>query len=122
VSDNEFAHLNIFHEMPFDPTGLPSSRVFSLWEPDTDISDHDADLIDQCLADLTAKRARLDAAMNAAAAIRSEDHAALFEDYMVVVYQISRMRAGIHPMVVMLEECPALAPLRDLHNQLRRLL
>jgi hypothetical protein len=86
------------------------------------ISDHDADLIDQCLADLTAKRERLDAAMNAAAAIRSEDHAALFEDYMVVVYQISRMRAGIHPMVGMLEECPALAPLRDLHNQLRRLL
>ena len=49
-------------------------------------------------------------------------HAALFEDYMVVVYQISRIRAGIHPMVAMLEECPALAPLRDLHNQLRRLL
>jgi hypothetical protein len=29
----------------FDPTGLPSSRAFSLWEPDTDMSDADPDLI-----------------------------------------------------------------------------
>jgi hypothetical protein len=77
---------------------------------------------DRCLADLTAKRNRLDAAMKAAAAIGFEDHAALFESYVEVVDRISRIRAGIHPMVAMLEECPALAPLRDLHDQLRRLL
>jgi hypothetical protein len=86
------------------------------------MSDAVPDLIDQCLTDLTAKRNRLDAAMNAAAAIGSEYHTALLESYVEVVHRISGIRAGIHPMVALLEECPALAPLGDLHDQLRRLL
>ncbi|UEM03245.1 hypothetical protein JL101_025290 [Skermanella rosea] len=61
------------------------------------MSDAVPDLIDQCLADLTAKRNRLDAAMNAAAAIGSEYHTALLESYVEVVHRIQRDQGGNSP-------------------------